>query len=125
MRIGIAVVLAMFAVVASAKLPPPPESAKAQAAEAAAKTAWSDKVAQYKLCLSIEHTAQTYRQNMKAAGKPAPEPQATPPCTDPGPFVTPIAQKPLEASGAHSPAGPAHTPPSSNATAAELTGSKK
>jgi hypothetical protein len=119
------VAVAVFAGVASAKLPPAPESAKAQAAEAAAKTAWSDKVAQYQLCRSIERTAESYRQSLKAAAKPAPEPVATPPCVDPGPFATPVAQKPLEASGAHSPPGTADGPPSTKATAAELTGSKK
>src|SRR5262245_31040948 len=108
---------------ASATLPPPPDpgKAKAQATEAAAKTAWSDKVAAYQLCQSQERTAQAYRQSLKAASKSAPEPIATPPCLDPGPFEP----KPLEASAAHSPPGTATAPPSSNATASELIGSKK
>ena len=47
-------------------------------------------------------------------------------CADPGPFAyTPPAEKPLEASGAHSPAGNASSPPSSKATAAELAPAKK
>lgn len=52
---------------------------------------------------------------------------ATPtPCADPGPFayVAP-SEKPLEASGAHSPAGNASSPPSSKSTAAELAPAKK
>ena len=59
-------------------------------------------------------------------GKDAPAPDPTPACTDPGPFaVTPAASKPLEASGAHSPPGMATSPPSSNATSAQLTGGPK
>lgn len=39
-------------------------------------------------------------------------------CPDPGPFAfTPPEQKPLEASGAHSPTGTASSPPSTNQTA--------
>lgn len=52
---------------------------------------------------------------------------ATPtPCADPGPFayVAPT-EKPLEASGAHSPAGNATSPPSSRSTSAELAPAKK
>lgn len=47
-------------------------------------------------------------------------------CADPGPFAfTPPSEKPLEASGAHSPAGNASSPPSTKATAAELAPVKK
>jgi len=46
-------------------------------------------------------------------------------CQEPGPYASPLAQKPLEASGAHSPPGPATSPPSQNAPAAETMGSKK
>ena len=47
-------------------------------------------------------------------------------CADPGPFayVAP-SEKPLEASGAHSPAGNATSPPSSKATSAEIAPAKK
>jgi hypothetical protein len=48
------------------------------------------------------------------------------PCADPGPFAfTPPEQKPLETSGAHSPAGTATSPPSVNKTAAEMQPAKK
>lgn len=47
-------------------------------------------------------------------------------CADPGPFayVAPT-EKPLEAAGAHSPAGNATSPPSGKATSAELAPAKK
>lgn len=50
---------------------------------------------------------------------------AIPPCADPGPFAyAPPEQKPLEASGAHSPAANATSPPSVRPNAAEMTPSK-
>jgi len=123
----IAVAFAGCATVALAKLPPPTDEAKAKAAEAAAKTAWSDKVAAYHLCQSMDKVADAYRKTSKSSGKDAPAPVATPACTDPGPFAapTPASQKPLEASGAHSPAGNATSPPSTNATSAQLSGGPK
>jgi len=111
--------------IAHATLPPAPEAAKATAAEAAAKSAWSDKVGAYQLCLAQDRIAETYRKDLKGSGKAAPTPVSTAACQDPGPFVTPVAQKPLEASGAHSPPGTATSPPSTKATAAETMGSKK
>ena len=57
----------------------------------------------------------------------APASPATPtPCADPGAFAyNAPGDKPLEASGAHSPAGNATSPPSSKSTSAELAPSKK
>ena len=108
---------------AAAKLPPLDDEAKAKAAEAAAKTAWGDKVAAYKLCLSQDRVAERYRKDAKAAGKEPPAPGTAPACTDPGPYVpTPVASRPLEASGAHSPPGTAATPPSTQQHAQELQG---
>jgi hypothetical protein len=71
---------------AAAKLPPPSDEAKAKAAEAAAKTAHGNKVADYKLCLSMNDVAAKYAAAQKKAGKPV-TPTPTPPCADPGPFV--------------------------------------
>ena len=52
-------------------------------------------------------------------------PAPIPPCGDPGPFAfTPPQQKPLEASGAHSPPGTASSPPSTR-TPAAATPAKK
>jgi hypothetical protein len=56
-----------------------------------------------------------------AAGAPTPVG-----CADPGPFAyVPPAEKPLEASGAHSPAGHASSPPSTPKTSAEMAPAKK
>ena len=52
-------------------------------------------------------------------------PMQTPPCDDTGPYVTPIAAKPLEAYGAHAPHATAKAPQSSNATDSGLSGGMK
>jgi hypothetical protein len=118
---------ALVAPLAQAKLAPPSPEAQIKADEAKAKAAWSDKLSAYQLCKSMDRTADAYFKAVKAAGKAASAPTATPPCSDPGPFVAaaPAESKPLEASGAHSPPATASTPPSSNATQAELQRSKK
>jgi hypothetical protein len=112
-----AAVLLAACALASAKLPAPSPEAKAKADEAAAKTAWSAKVDAYKLCLSQDRVAASYARSAQAAGKPAAPAAPTPPCADPGDFayVPPESPKPLEASGAHSPADTAASPPSSKA----------
>lgn len=114
---------------AFAKLPAPTLSpeAKAKAAETAARTAWAGKVDSYKLCLSQDQVAARYRASAAAAGKTVPAPVATPPCADPGPFAytAPEEAKPIEASGAHSPATDAASPPSSNQTSAETNPAPK
>jgi hypothetical protein len=125
----IAVVAAPFLMTpALAKLPPLSDEAKAKAAETAAKSAWTDKVGGYKLCQSIERTAEYYRKTAASTGKPAPAATETPACADPGAFVPPVAAAsapPLEAAGAHSPPKTATAPPSSKATAAEIQGTAK
>ena len=112
-----------------AKLPALSDEAKAKAAAAAAKMAWTDKVGAYQLCRAIDRTAESYRKAVKAAGKDAPAAVDTPACADPGPFVAPVVAgasvPPLEAAGAHSPTKTATAPPSSKATAAELQGTAK
>lgn len=116
-----AAAVALAAPAALAKLPPLSDEAKAKAEEAKAKTAWSDKVAAYQLCRSMDRVAARTLAQMKQAGKPVAEPVATPACADPGPFAyTPPESKPLEASGAHSPAATAATPPSTRTPAAEV-----
>ncbi|HET8744178.1 MAG TPA: hypothetical protein VFM98_01135, partial [Ramlibacter sp.] len=55
----------------------------------------------------------------------APNAVSTPPCTDPGPFAyAPPEQKPLETSGAHSPAATATSPPSVRAESGTMTSGK-
>lgn len=104
---------------AVAKLPPLSPEAKAKADETKAKTAHTDKVAAYKLCQSMDRTAAHYFKTAKASGKDVKPATETPACADPGPFVyTPPESKPIEAAGAHSPAGTASTPPSTTQPAA-------
>ena len=92
-------VLALCGVV-QAKLPAPSDEARAKAAEAAAKTAHGNKVADYQLCKSREKTAAHYYKT-SGKGKPASK-EATPPCDDPGPY------KPADpAATAAKPAAPA------------------
>jgi hypothetical protein len=120
--------VALGAGTALAKLPPPTPEAKAKAAEAAAKSAWSNKVAAYKLCQSMDRVAERYYAESKASGRETHPPTATPPCTDPGPFVyTPPADQnpPIEAAGAHSPPKPAAAPPSTKAPASEVMPTRK
>lgn len=129
MRIATALVIALVAVPAFAKLPPISPEAKAKADETTAKTAWSDKIGAYKTCLAQDRAVQNYRKTAMAAQTIIPAPSGpTALCVDPGPYVsalTPQANKPLEASGAHSPPGAAVSPPSSKATAAEIAGGIK
>ena len=70
-----------------AKLPTPSDEAKAKAAEAAAKTAHGNKVADFQLCKSREKVAAHYYKTT-GKGKPASR-EATPPCADPGPYKPP------------------------------------
>jgi hypothetical protein len=86
---------------AAAKLPALSDEAKAKAAEAAAKTAHGNKVADFQLCKSREKVAAHY---YKTKGKGKPTPTATPACADPG------AYKPAEQAAA-SPAAPAAAKP--------------
>jgi hypothetical protein len=90
-RIAILSLLALAVSAATAKLPAPvlSDEAKAKAAEAAAKTAHGNKVADFQLCRSMERVALKFQADAKKAGKDAKPPTATPPCADPGAFVYP------------------------------------
>ena len=123
---AVCAVSVLCASAAFAKLPAPDDAAKAKAAEAAAKAAWTGKVDNYLLCNAQDRAAANFFANAKAEGREVKPAIATPPCADPGPFayVAPEA-KPLEAAGAHSPATTAASPPSGPKTAAELEQDKK
>ena len=120
---------------ALAKLPALSDEAKAKAAEAAAKTAWSGKVDSYQMCKSQDKVAASYYKSAKAAGKETKAPvSALPACTDPGAFVYTVAApavaasaqaKPLEAAGAHSPPATAVSPPSTLKPDAMINPAKK
>jgi hypothetical protein len=130
LRIGVSMMgLMLAAPMALAKLPALSPDAQAKAEEAKAKAAWTDKVAAYQLCRSMDRVAESYFKTVKASGKPAPAPVATPPCSDPGAYSPPAAPQAsaptLESSGAHSPAATATAPPGSNQTQAEKQGTKK
>lgn len=74
-----------------AKIPAPvlSDEARAKAAEAAAKTAWSGKVESYQLCRYQEKAAANYLKTATSAGKAAKPATPTPACVDVGPFVYP------------------------------------
>ncbi len=103
-KTALSIALMLAAGAALATLPPLSDEAKAKAAEAAAKTAHANQVANYQLCKSMDKVAAGYIAAQKAAGK-AVTPTATPPCADPGPFVytPPAAAAPVAAA----PAAPA------------------
>lgn len=119
--------LASLAIAASsitlAKLPPLSDDAKAKAAEAAARTAWTGKVAAYQLCKSEDKVAASYYKSAKAAGKVTKPATATPACADPGAFAytPPEPAKPLAAAAAPT----AASPPSSKAPAVTIAPAKK
>jgi hypothetical protein len=108
--------------VALAKLPPLSDDAKAKAAEAAAKTAHGNKVADYQLCLSREKTAAYYFKAAKSAGKETKPATETPACADPGAFVYPPPAAPAAAA---TPAAPATTAAVSAPAAAAPAPAKK
>jgi hypothetical protein len=89
-----------------AKLPAPSDEAKAKAAEAAAKTAWSGKVDAFALCKSMDAVSAGYFAQAKKAGKEVKPAAAMPACADPGPFVYTPAP-PASAAAVAAPAAPA------------------
>lgn len=94
-----------------AKLPAPSDEAKAKAAEAAAKTAWSGKVDGYSLCKSQDKTAAHYYKSAKASGKEARPATATPACADPGQFAYTPAAAPAAPAAAPAPVAAAAVAP--------------
>lgn len=104
--------LALPALIGSAwaKLPPPTPEVAAKAAESAARAKWSGQVGAYQLCQVQDRIAAKFGKPRQA------DVSAMPACVQPGPFVyTPASEKPIEASGAHSPPGNANSPPSTGA----------
>jgi phage protein D len=117
------VLASLFSVSALAKLPALSDEAKAKAAEAAAKTAHGNKVADFQLCKSREKVAAHYYKTAKSSSKQTTPPVATPPCADPGPFVAaapaaPAAVAAAPAAGAK-PAAPATAPAAAPAAPAK------
>jgi hypothetical protein len=83
-KLSLALMTLALSGAAFAKLPPLSPEAQAAAAAAKDKTAWSDKVAAYQLCLSQDKVAKHYFKAKNAGGKPSGE---IPACADPGPYV--------------------------------------
>lgn len=111
-RVSGFIALSVLCGAAFAKLPAPSEEAKAAAAAAKEKAAWSTKVAAYQLCLAQNRVAERY-------GEPRAESAAQmPPCTDPGPYVPAQAAanvgvadaKPVPSAGAPAAAAAAPAP---------------
>ena len=72
-------ILTLASAGAFAKLPPLSDDAKAKAAEAAAKTAHGNKVADFQLCKSMDRVAAKYVADAKKAGKDVKPATATAP----------------------------------------------
>ena len=115
-------VLVLVAASAHAKLPPLSDEAQVKATDAAAKTSWSGKVDAFKLCRAQDRIAAAYQTAAKAGGMQIKPPLETPACSDPGSYVAAVSEppKPIEASGAHSPAETATSPPSTTQPAAMM-----
>jgi hypothetical protein len=119
MKSPVFLLIALLATSAFAKLPAPSDEAKAKAAEAAAKTAWTGKVDGFLLCKSQDRVAAYTLKSAKAAGKEVKPATETPACADPGPFVytppgaaAPVAvAAPAAAAPAGKPAAPAVAAP--------------
>ena len=102
--------LMIAATSAWAKLAPLSDDAKAKAAEAAAKTAHGNKVADFQLCNSMNRIAAHYVSTAQKAGKEVKPATATPACADPGPFVYPPPAAPAAAAAPAAPATAAAKP---------------
>ena len=112
-KILIALLMSGLSAGAFAKLPAPSDEAKAKAAEAAAKTAHGNKVADFQLCKSREKVAAHYYKTAKAAGKATTPAVSTPACVDPGAFVY-VPAPPVTAAA---PTAPSTTPAAAPAPA--------
>jgi hypothetical protein len=118
------VLASLFSVSAMAKLPAPSDEAKAKAAEAAAKTAHGNKVADFQLCKSREKVAAHYYKTAKASGKPTNPPVATPACVDPGPYVAAAPAAPAAVAAAPAAAAKPAAPGAAPAPAAAAPAKK-
>ena len=118
------VLASLFSVSAMAKLPAPSDEAKAKAAEAAAKTAHGNKVADFQLCKSREKVAAHYYKTAKASGKPTNPPVATPACVDPGPYVAAAHAAPAAVAAAPAAAAKPAAPGAAPAPAAAAPAKK-
>lgn len=91
------IILALVSIAAAgsvaAKLPPPSDEAKEKAAQAKDKADWSNKVANYQLCVSQDKVVAHYNKSRPA--KPGSTTAAG--CQNPGPYVATAAAPPAAA----------------------------
>jgi hypothetical protein len=117
-------ILAGFHCFALAKLPEATQAEKALMQQNVARQTLLTKQDAYESCVAQNKIVKKYQDNLRAQGKAIPVGVDTGPCSDPGPFKadggTPIVNRPIEASEAHSPTGTAVSPPSSKTPQSEL-----
>ncbi len=108
-----AVVSGSVSVAVMAKLPAPvlTDEAKAKAAEAAAKTAWSAKTEGYLLCKYQDKAAASFFKTAASSGKTPKPAMALPACAEVGAFVYP----PVAAATPATPAAPVAATPAAGA----------
>ncbi len=105
-RLFLPVILVLACGVAFAKLPAVGDEAKAKAAEAAARTAWSAKVDAYQLCKAQDGTAVHYYRTAKSSGKETRPAAQLPACVEVAAFVyPPVAAASAPAAAVAAPAG--------------------
>ena len=106
-------VSAFLAAPVAAKIPPPvlDDAGKLKAAETAAKTAHTGKVANYQLCKSMDRVAVVYFAQAKKEGKVVkPSDASAGACADPGAFVFPPPAPPAASGAPAVAAAPAAAP---------------
>jgi hypothetical protein len=109
---------------ALAKLPEATQAEKALMQQNIARQTLLTKQDAFESCVAQNKLVKKYQDSLRAQGKPVPVSMDTGPCADPGTFKadggTPIVNRPIEASEAHSPTGTAVTAPSSKTPQSEL-----
>ena len=110
----LALVLASGAVLAKLPTPVLTDEAKAKAAEAAAKTAWSAKTEAYLLCKYQDKAAASFFKTAASSGKTPKPAVALPACAEVGAFVYP----PLAVAAPAAPAAAVAAPASGGAAKA-------
>ncbi len=124
MKLLVVLMLVAMSGIAVAKLPPPSEAEKDLTLRNASRQTWISKQDAFASCQAQDRVVKKYQESLRSQGKPVPPGLDTGPCADPGPYAadagTPIANRPTEASGAHSPPGTAVSPPSTKIPQSEL-----
>jgi hypothetical protein len=109
---------------AQAKLPEATQAEKALMQQNIARQTLLTKQDTFENCVTQNKIVKKYQDSLRAQGKAVPVSVDTGPCADPGTFKadggTPIVNRPIEASEAHSPTGTAVSPPSSKTPQSEL-----